>query len=401
MPKKLMLLGGSRYLIPVIEAAQKRDIYVITCDYLPENYAHAYADEYIDVSIVDHDAVLEAAKAKHIEGIMSFAADPGVVTAAFVAEKLELPFQGSYEAVSILQNKDAFRNFLAANDFNCPAAFVVRTFAEAERKVSQYPVMVKPVDSAGSKGCTRVEGANQLKEAVEYALSFSCAGKCIIEEFIEKQGHSSDADGFTIDGIFKCVSFSSQYFDQNAPNVFAPAGFAMPSDMPITLQNQLVADLQRLSDLLDLRSGVYNIETRIGSDGKPYIMELSPRGGGNRLCEMLRFASGVDLIDAAVCAAVGFSADGVAVPHYADCWYQEILHSDRPGTWRGIDYDLSFWRDHVIDEQVWINPGEHVEGFKAANDTLGSIMMRFKSQQELNDFLENKNEYIRLEIDPS
>ncbi len=89
--KKLMLLGGSRYLLPVIEAAHKLGLYVITCDYLPDNMAHKYADEYCNISIIEKDAVLECAVEHQIDGIMSFACDPGVVTAAYVAEKMGLP----------------------------------------------------------------------------------------------------------------------------------------------------------------------------------------------------------------------------------------------------------------------------------------------------------------------
>ena len=108
--KKLMLLGGSRYLLPVIEAAHKLGCYVITCDYLPDNYAHKYADEYCNVSIIDKEAVLEAAQRLQIDGIMSFACDPGVVTAAYVAEKMGFPFQCSYESACILQDKGLFRH---------------------------------------------------------------------------------------------------------------------------------------------------------------------------------------------------------------------------------------------------------------------------------------------------
>ena len=103
--KKLMLLGGSRYLLPVIECAHKLGLYVITCDYLPDNTAHKYSDEYCNISIIEKDAVLECAEKLKIDGIMSFACDPGVVTAAYVAEKMGLPFQGSYTTVSILQDK--------------------------------------------------------------------------------------------------------------------------------------------------------------------------------------------------------------------------------------------------------------------------------------------------------
>ena len=93
--KKLLLLGGLRYLIPVIKVAHEIGIYVITCDYLPNNIAHRYSDEYINESIIDKEAILKIAKEKKIDGIMSFAVDPGVVTAAYVAEKMGLPFQCS------------------------------------------------------------------------------------------------------------------------------------------------------------------------------------------------------------------------------------------------------------------------------------------------------------------
>jgi len=93
--KKLMLLGGSRYLFPVIKKAHALGLYVITCDYLPDNDAHKFADEYVNVSIIDKEATLAAAQERQIDGIMSFACDPGVATAAYVAEKMGLPFQGS------------------------------------------------------------------------------------------------------------------------------------------------------------------------------------------------------------------------------------------------------------------------------------------------------------------
>ena len=89
--KKLLLLGGAQYLLPVIEEAHKLGLYVITCDYLPDNIAHKHSDEYRNVSIIDKDAVLSTARELGIDGIMSFACDPGVVTAAYVAEKLGLP----------------------------------------------------------------------------------------------------------------------------------------------------------------------------------------------------------------------------------------------------------------------------------------------------------------------
>lgn len=78
--------------------------------YLPDNIAHKYSDEYCNVSITDQEATLAAARALKIDGVISFACDPGVVMAAYVAEKMGLPCVGSYDAVSLLQNKGRLRN---------------------------------------------------------------------------------------------------------------------------------------------------------------------------------------------------------------------------------------------------------------------------------------------------
>jgi saccharopine dehydrogenase-like NADP-dependent oxidoreductase len=89
--KKIMLLGGIHYLLPVIQAAHEQGYYVITADYLPDNIAHKYSDEYCNVNIVNKDAVLAEAQKRNIDGIISFGVDPGVVAAAYVQEKMHLP----------------------------------------------------------------------------------------------------------------------------------------------------------------------------------------------------------------------------------------------------------------------------------------------------------------------
>ena len=69
--KKLLLLGGSRFLLPVIREAKALGCHTITCDYLPDNIAHRYSDEYHNVSIVDREAVLALAKELQVDGAFS------------------------------------------------------------------------------------------------------------------------------------------------------------------------------------------------------------------------------------------------------------------------------------------------------------------------------------------
>ena len=159
MQKKLLLLGGSRYLIPAIKAAHDLGVYVITCDYLPDNYAHKLSDEYHNVSIIEKEAILKLAQELQIDGIMSYATDPGVATAAYVAEKMGLPGNNPYESVVILQNKGRFRKFLREHNFNVPRMRTYATWNAVKLDLNKisYPVIVKPTDSAGSKGVTRVD----------------------------------------------------------------------------------------------------------------------------------------------------------------------------------------------------------------------------------------------------
>ena len=170
--KKLMILGGSAFIVPVIEKAHELGCYVITCDFLPDNIAHKYSDEYCNVSVIDKEAVLKAAKKHNIDGIISFACDPGVVSAAYTAEKLGLPFQGPYESVKILQDKGLFRKFLQDNGFNCPHSkrYTDRKAPFSDIDYFDWPVIVKPVDSAGSKGVKRVDDPAELPTAIDYAL---------------------------------------------------------------------------------------------------------------------------------------------------------------------------------------------------------------------------------------
>ena len=89
--KRVLMLGGSLAQIPSIKKAKEMGLYVITCDYLPDNPGHKFADEYHNVSTTDKEKVLELAKGLNIDGIVCYASDPAAPTAAYVAEMLGLP----------------------------------------------------------------------------------------------------------------------------------------------------------------------------------------------------------------------------------------------------------------------------------------------------------------------
>lgn len=405
--KKLMLLGGIRYLLPVIEAAHKMGVYVITADYLPDNIAHKYSDEYVNVSILDRDAVLKVAQEREIDGILSFGVDPGVITAAYVADKMGLSFP-PLASVEILQNKDKFRDFLAANGFNCPwhCSFgkddnVMDFFHCPPSPITSttlFPCIVKPVDSAGSKGCVRVNSAAELPAAIAEARSESHNGRIIIEQFLEKVGHSSDTDSFSIDDELVYCSFDCQHFDAKANNPYTPSGYSWPSDMPDAAQKELRKELARLVKTLHMGTSIYNIETRVASDGKPYIMEFAPRGGGNRLAEILGMAAHQDLIANCVRAALRMPLEPMHDPVYDGSWAEVIVHSNKSGKYVGLDIPTDFKNAHVVQEDMWVKPGGMVEEFTGANKTIGTLVLKFGSHAEAESALNTTDEWLKVVV---
>ena len=394
--KKIMLLGGIHYLLPVIKAAHKQGYYVITADYLPDNIAHQYSDEYCNVNIVDKEAVLRAAQEREIDGIISFGVDPGVVAAAYVQEKMGLPQMGPYESVRILQNKDLFRKFLKDNNFNVPAAksYTTKEAALSDTEWMNFPMIVKPTDSAGSKGVTRIDNIEEYDAALDYAFDKSISGTVIVEEFVDKVGCSSDTDSFLLNGELKFVSFNAQHFDENAANPYTPAAYSWPSTF-IEHEEYLKNELQRLLTLLNMQTSVFNIETRVASNGRPYIMECTPRGGGNRLCEMLRYATGVDLITAQVRAAVGDTVEGIEQKPYDGHWAEIILHADNAGIFSGLEI-ASTIPATVIEKDLWVKDGDKVNAFHGANDAIGTLVLNCNSQEHLLNLIQNQKEWLHI-----
>ncbi len=389
-------------MVPVIKTAHALGIYVITCDYLPDNDAHKLSDEYANLSIINKEEVLKFAAKKDINGIMSFACDPGVVTAAYVAERMGLPFQVSYNAACVLQDKGLFREFLMDNGFNCPHAKrydnIDAAFSELE--YFEWPVIVKPTDSAGSKGVTKVDKPEDLEGAIIEALNGSHNGAFVIEDFLTFEGYHSSADPFTVDGKLKFITYSDQLFDKEADNPYTPAYIIWPTSMKQEYQNTLTKDIQRLMDLLEVKTGIYNIETCV-SNGKSYIMEVSPRGGGCKIAELQKMAFDIDFIENEVRKSVGLPVSNIKQTECKGYWCEMVVHS-RPGESGRLK---RIWVDQDIKEKylkvtdLSAKSGDYIKPFTGANMALGDMFFCFDSREELDCVMSKSKEWLHIEIE--
>ncbi len=147
---------------------------------------------------------------------------------------------------------------------------------------------------------------------------------------------------------------------------------------------------------MNLKTVVYNIEVRVASNGKPYIMELTPRGGGNRLCEMLRYATGVDMITAITRAIVGDPIiDPVEQKPYNGHWAEIILHADKEGLFDYLEIDKNLSAE-VVEEDLWVNKGDHVDSFEGANNAIGTLVLKFQTPEELERAITCQRDWLHI-----
>lgn len=396
--KKILLLGGSAQQVSVIKKSRELGYYTVLCDYLPDNPGQYEADRFYLVSTTDKEAVLEVAKSEMVDGVLAYASDPAAPTAAYVAEQLRLP-GNPYDSVEILCNKDRFREFLQAHDFHTPLACGYHCLEDAIKDFHRFslPVIVKPVDSSGSKGVSKVTDAAKLPDAVAYAMEFSRAKRIIIEEWVEKYGYQIAGDGLSIDGKLVFYYFANDHFDTNCVNPFVPVSASFPYCMPQEVHEKIALEIQRLLTLLQMKTCTYNFDIRIDKDQNVYLMEIAPRDGGNCIPEVIQYATGVDLAEYAIRGAMGEQLQapkaGIDKGYYA--YY--AVHSLTDGILQEIQISSEAYQ-HILENHILVKPGDHVKAFTGANTTLGILLMRFDSMEQMLDMMDHSENWIKTPL---
>ena len=391
------MLGGSIYQTYAIKEAVKLGYYVITCDYLPGNPGHKFAHEYHNVSTTDKEAVLVLARELKVDGVVAYASDPAAPTAAYVCEKLGLP-TSPFRSVEILSKKHLFRKYLADNGFNVPKANSYTRFEEAEQDLENFhlPVMVKPVDSSGSKGVNKLTDPAQLKAFFEDALSYSRDKIVLIEEFIVKNGPQISGDACSVDGklVFHCLG--NEFYSTKVDKDFAPLGECWPTVMPQEVIDTLAEDLQRLITSLGMRSNAYNVEAIYGTDGKVYILELGARSGGSLIPQVTALATGVDMVPYVIKAAMGEDCSDLKMAPVKGFWSNYMAHSNETGLYDGIEYDKEFGEKHLVDYVTDTQLGDPVHKYRDAQNCVGELILKYGSQEEMFDIIENMDRHFRI-----
>lgn len=399
--KKLLMLGGSYFQTHAILKAKEMGLYVITCDYLKNNPGHKYSDEYHNISTTNKEEVLNLAKRLKIDGILAYASDPAAPTASFVAQHLGLNGL-HYKSVEILTNKALFREFLHKNGFHAPKGISFCDLQDGLEKMQDltFPLILKPVDSSGSKGVYKINCKDDLKKYFSKAMQYSLSKKVILEEWINYDGFQIAGDGFSIDGKLIFCGFANEHFNTKSKSPFVPICESFPYIGDEKTKNMLRDEIQKVLNLLDLKTGSYNFDIRI-KDNKVYFLEIGPRNGGNLIPQTIHLAYGVDLVDAQIRAALGMDLQKLkdeiknsTLNGYFACY---VLHSNKSGIYEGLEIDKDF-KPNIQSLQIFINIGDKISHFSGSNATIGIVIFKSSSIQSMHKNIKNMQNLIKIKM---
>lgn len=395
--KKILLLGGSAQQVVAIETAKRLGYYTVLCDYLTDNPGQYSADKFYLLSTTDKEAILNVAREEKIDGIVAYASDPAAPTAAYVAEKLGL-YTNPYVSVEALCNKDKFRRFLSENGFNTPLSSGYTDVESAMNDIGRFsfPVIIKPVDSSGSKGVTVLHDADGLKDALEFAFSFSRGKRIIVEEFIEKaHPYLIGGDLFVWDGKVIMWGLMNCHRDSSV-NPLVPVGKSYPPELKSSELEAIKDTLQSMVDKLSIKSGAMNIEIVVDKNGRAWPIDVGPRNGGNMIPDLLGYIFGVDVVEMTVKAAMG-EQPVLSINDPVPCYATHNLHTDKNGKFSRVWYSERI-KPYIIREAVYKKAGEPVEFFDNAAKAIGIVFFKFDSEETMKDILGNIDKHIKVEL---
>lgn len=308
--RKALVLGGTEDHVRLITLLKERGFYTILMDYYPNPPAARYADEHLRESALDREKALEIARSRQVDLTIALCIDQAILTMAYVSEQMGTPCYLNHEQALSFTNKSFMKVKMAEGGIPTSKFLVLRigdAAKEACRDLS-FPVVVKPVDSNGSKGVTRVDDPDDLEPALKRAFDFTHDGRAIVEEFVEGDEYSIEL--FLRDGEPVLISHSRTEKTDLHRNLFVTVSSCSPSGLEEKDEFELLKIGRAISTVFSYPSGPLLVQC-LKQRGRLSIIEFSARIGGGSKHHFVKHDRGCDYLDYLVRFALGESMEPV------------------------------------------------------------------------------------------
>lgn len=301
MKEKIAVIGANEPLISFYRQAKALGYEVIGIAIEKGAVCKKYCDRFYPISFADKDDVVEVCHKEKVDGIISFSLESALPTVTYVANKLGL-VSNSEESIKLTKSKFAQRQALEKAGIPVPKYYLIENVADLVKVQCRFPVIVKPVDSGGSQGICKVESQDKLKEAYNYAISFSRTSKAIIEEFVD--GREFSVEYISHQGKHYFLQITDKV-TSGAPR-FVEMQHHQPADIPETVWNRIKAMVEGALTALKIENSASHTEIKWNSNDELYIIETGARMGGDYITsDLVRLSTGYDFVEGAIKLAIG------------------------------------------------------------------------------------------------
>lgn len=401
--KKVIVLGAGRGQIPVINLCHKYGWYVISVSPKGNYPGLELVDEVFYEDVKNYEAILKYAEHQGIDAILTDQLDAGVLSAAYISEKLGLK-SITYDVAMKFTNKFVMRNEAAKAGVAVPKSTIVSNADEIAEKIQtmNFPLMMKPVDSAASRGVYKVNSLEEIQEKLSESLSYSKTKDVIIEEFIE--GKEFVVEAFTKDyKVTNLVVGHRDYFDVEDTFIPNATVFIDADSADSHIENMLKSTNKSLVESFGLPFGITHGEYIYNEkEDKIYLVEIAARGGGVFISsDLIPAACGVNANDLLVREVLGIASDAdICLSEGASAYFcyltpagviTEIKNTEVVSNLPGV---LKAFFDNV-------NVGMNCLSIKDKSSRKGPILVSGKTKKECYNIIDAVKEKLIIKISDS
>ena len=397
--KKLLLMGGLNNTADLIDLAHRNGVKVGVADYNKNTFVKSLADYAHDISIYDEDLVLELIKEQGYDGVISaFNERLGPLTRR-ISEKIGKWAPLTVEQLQMSTNKKFFKHTCLKYGVPVPKEYSIGSIDEIDNADIQYPVIIKPVDSASSVGVTPCFNVRELKEGYKNAIAHSKSGDAIIEQYLPYD--EINVTYIAQDGDIQLAAIHDRYFntEQNS-STKAPDLYIYPSrytDTYLEKYNDLVI---KMFEGIGVKNGSMFLQAVV-HDGNVYFYEAGMRLNGCKTYQILEYENNYNTFEHLMqLALTGSMGEKVKFDPKFKRWYATLNVLGKPGS-----TVAAYEGENALNSYPWLIhiAKRYAVGEKIPEDSAGTLVqdttrihLYADTKQELIERIDKVNELYRI-----
>ena len=394
---KLMILGAGGAQLNLIKSAKEMGYYTIVCDKRPDMEGSRIADKYYCTDYMNLDEIYSIAVEEEINGVISNS-EPAMINVAYISQKLNL-VGNTVESIETLVSKSKFRQLQKKAGVFSPENYVVNSCEELldKAKLIKYPVIIKPTESCGTQGTTKIDSYDEYTITNTYNIckEYSRNNQVSIEQYIPmKSLRVNDIDVVVIgDDI---IWDGWLWEDRSKETPMLPETEILPMKLSEHEKNKIKNVIKKLIESANIRHGEYNVETYFTEDDDVFVIEMNPRQAGNYIPQLIKQHTGVDFCKLLVSTAVGdmsYYNELKSFERYCNYVTLQVVFAKQTGVLKKIEINPEImpyikW----IDQKI--NNGELIMEGSNAFDAIAFINLQFNSYETQHYYTDEIEKYI-------